>query len=132
VPKLKIPPVATFSSPSGPSDEIPTLQNWKFFQLDGVEPGQWLTIVMACPLHFEAGTIAAHPLFGEAFMTLTLSSREIRIVARGLLKRDRPRLIDRHIDYFGGPAGQAARLVASHGEHGAERPSRRAASSGGA
>jgi hypothetical protein len=44
-------------------------------------------------------------------MKPTLSPREIRLVARGLLKLDRPRAIDRHIDYFGGPAGLAARLA---------------------
>ena len=62
-------------------------------------------------------------------MTLTLSPREIRIVARGLLKRDRPRAIDRHIDYFGGPTGEAARLVGTQGEHGLDG---RKAVSGGA
>lgn len=65
-------------------------------------------------------------------MTVTLSPREIRIAARGLLKRDRPRAIDRHIDYFGGPAGQAAQPVDSHGDHDAERLVRQAAVSGGA
>jgi hypothetical protein len=104
----------------------------KFFQSDSLTPGKWLSIVLACPLHLGSGTIATHPMFREAFMTLALSSREIRIVARGLLKRDRPRAIDRHIDYFGGPAGQAARLVDPHGEHAAERPAHRAVSSGGA
>jgi hypothetical protein len=39
-----------------------------------------------------------------------------RIAARGLFKLDRPRAIDRHIDFFGGPAGHAARLADACGE----------------
>ncbi|HEU5305543.1 MAG TPA: hypothetical protein VFU40_12915 [Gemmatimonadales bacterium] len=65
-------------------------------------------------------------------MTLTLSLREIRIAVRGLIKPDRPRAIDRHIDYFGGPAGQAARLVNIRREHHVENLFRRAVASGGA
>jgi hypothetical protein len=53
-------------------------------------------------------------------MKPTLSPREIRIVARGLLKLDRPRAIDRHIDYFGGAAGLGTRLVNVHSEREAE------------
>ena len=69
-------------------------------------------------------------------MKPTLSPREIRIVARGLLKLDRPRPIDRHIDYFGGPAGLAARLA--HARRAQEAESRvadrlrQAVASGGA
>jgi hypothetical protein len=69
-------------------------------------------------------------------MTPILSPREIRIVARGLVKLDRPRAIDRHIDYFGGPAGHAPRLANAHSEHEAESRVagrlRQAVASGGA
>ena len=44
-------------------------------------------------------------------MERLLSLREIRIASRGLFKPDHPRSIDRYIDYFGGPAGDASRLA---------------------
>jgi len=46
-----------------------------------------------------------------------LSPRESRIASRGLFKLDRPRAIDRYIDYFGGTADDAARLADACGEH---------------
>jgi len=48
-------------------------------------------------------------------MSLLRSWKE-RFAARGLFKLDRPRAIDRYIDYFGGPAGHAARLADAGGE----------------
>lgn len=50
-------------------------------------------------------------------MNPVLSPRETRIASRGLFKLDRPRTIDRYIDYFGGPAGHAARRADACGEH---------------
>jgi hypothetical protein len=50
-------------------------------------------------------------------MKVVLSSKERRIAARGLFKLDRPRAIDRYIDFFGGSAGHAARLADACGEH---------------
>ena len=49
-------------------------------------------------------------------MERVLSPRESRIASWGLFKQDRPRVIDRYIDYFGGPAGHAARLADACGE----------------
>jgi hypothetical protein len=50
-------------------------------------------------------------------MNLVLSPKEKRIAARGLFKLDRPRAIDRLIDYFGGRAGHAAQLTDACGEY---------------
>lgn len=50
-------------------------------------------------------------------MEVVLSPRQSRIAGRGLVKLDRPRAIDRYIDYFGGPVGDAARVADSCGEH---------------